>query len=523
MRLNKIRIICTLSLTIQSCFCICHAQDLYVNPGQSIQAAIDASVDGDTVILAPGNYTGDGNRDLDLLGKSITIQSADPNDPNIVETTVIDCQGTESDPHRGFYFHNGESETSILCGFKVTNGYATTSIPGSKYGGGILCENGSPTIKNCIISNNSSYSGAGIYCRNSNPTIINCRFKYNSAVNGSGGGLYNYDNSNTIVKNCMFFGNSIGGSSGGGIYNNKNSNSTIINCTVVGNSAPWGRGGGMDSYDGSTPSVSNCIFWNNTASFGEPQINRSASVSYSNVQGGISGIGNINSDPLFVEPESHDYHLRIDSPCIETGDPTYVGFLGETDIDGNLRVNGHIDMGADEYYWDLPYLYVTPQSSSFISVEGYNNPADQSITIHNLGNQALNWTVDLSHKPDWLTLITSNGSLELSESKEVIISINISGLYAGQYSYSFEIIDLAALNSPQTITINLKIIGSQIMNGDINRDLKINLSDFSILANQWNGVPSTPSADIAPYPEGDTTVDIDDLLLLTQNWLIEIE
>jgi hypothetical protein len=73
---------------------------------ETIQAAIDAAEDLDTVVVSPGRYTGQGNRDLDFKGKAITVQSIDPSDPNVVTATVIDCNGTQDDPHRGFHFHS---------------------------------------------------------------------------------------------------------------------------------------------------------------------------------------------------------------------------------------------------------------------------------------------------------------------------------------------------------------------------------------------------------------------------------
>ena len=74
----------------------------------TIQSAINAASDGDVVIIAEGIYTSTGNRDIGFLGKAITVRSVDPNDSNIVEATIIDCQGSSSNMHRGFYFHNGE-------------------------------------------------------------------------------------------------------------------------------------------------------------------------------------------------------------------------------------------------------------------------------------------------------------------------------------------------------------------------------------------------------------------------------
>jgi predicted outer membrane repeat protein len=130
----------------------------------NIQAAIDDSNDGDTIIVNPGTYTGDGNRDISYNGKAITFRSEDPNDPNIVAATIIDCNGTEEEPHRGFLFNSGEEANSVLAGLTITNGYA-------KYGGGIYCEASRPTITNCTLVANSARlsrydgSGGGISCR----------------------------------------------------------------------------------------------------------------------------------------------------------------------------------------------------------------------------------------------------------------------------------------------------------------------------------------------------------------------
>lgn len=90
----------------------------------NIQAAIDDANDGDVIEVQPGTYTGVGNRDIDFLGKVITVRSVDPNDRNAVAATIIDCNGSESDPHRGFYFHSEEGPNSVLSGVSIINGYS---------------------------------------------------------------------------------------------------------------------------------------------------------------------------------------------------------------------------------------------------------------------------------------------------------------------------------------------------------------------------------------------------------------
>jgi hypothetical protein len=106
----------------------------------TIHAAINDANNGDTIEILPGTYTGEGNRNINFLGKAITVRSTDPNDPNIVGATIIDCNNSSL----SFYFHNGEDAKSVLDGLTIIGGqidcsktWATDQEPGS------------PTIKNC--------------------------------------------------------------------------------------------------------------------------------------------------------------------------------------------------------------------------------------------------------------------------------------------------------------------------------------------------------------------------------------
>ena len=145
-------------------------------PGQylTIQAAIDAARVGDTVVVADGVYTGPGNRDIRFLGKAITVRSE-----NGPVNCIIDCQGTQQDPHRGFDFDGGETAETVLDGFTITNGSTPPGAILDEFNGaGILFRDGSPTVKNCIITNNWAGCWGGAMCcslfGDSNPTIINC-------------------------------------------------------------------------------------------------------------------------------------------------------------------------------------------------------------------------------------------------------------------------------------------------------------------------------------------------------------
>jgi len=384
----------------------------------TIQAAINNAKNGDVVIVEPKMYTGPGNRDIDFLGKAITVKSMDPDNPDVVAATTINAQANLFKKHRGFKFSSGEDANSVLDGFTITNCY-------SRNGAAIYCHYSSPTVSNCVISgndeedvhcdgiiylshsaaiirdctisdnkagkaaafylkkgnptieyctirNNRAYrnagaiycmgssptirnslilrnyagsggSGGGIYCTsNSKPVIINCTLMKNKCHNDGGGIYLNY--SDAIINNCIITENIAGRDGGGGIHFHK-SNSFVSNCTITGNVGYWG--GGILG-DGST--LVNCIIWGNSGNQGRHEVYGSPTVLYSNIKGGFSGLGNIDADPCFAGLAGSDYHLLPDSPCIDAGDPNYVGGPNETDLDSKPRViGGRVDMGAYEF------------------------------------------------------------------------------------------------------------------------------------------------------------------------------
>jgi hypothetical protein len=229
----------------------------------TIQVAVDASFDGDIIELGDGTFTGDGNRDVDYLGKAITVRSESGNP----DACVIDCQGSETDLHRGFHFHSGEGSLSTLQGVTIANGYAPG--PGDylqRRGGAVCCSCGSsPTINNCVFLDCFAAWGGGVYCRDaSSPAISDCVFSGDSSME-YGGGMYCRDGSLPTVTGCVFSGNH--GGWGGGLYFHNCSSPTVTDCVFFGNTTEdyMGWGGGMGLWE-SSPLIDGCTFQENTAS-----------------------------------------------------------------------------------------------------------------------------------------------------------------------------------------------------------------------------------------------------------------
>ncbi len=248
----------------------------------TIQLAIDNCNDGDVVIVSPGTYTGDGNCDIDFLGKAITVRSIDPNDPNIVAATVIDCNGTEDEPHRGFCFNSSEDVNSVIVGFTVIRGYAPNEDIGAQFplsaGGAVFCGNASPKIIKCVLKDNQACRGGGVCCFESSPEILECTITSNStntqafhiwpvtySYSGLGGGLF-LGSSGGLISNCTIsrnFGYG-GNASGVGIYCYY-SDSVFKNCVISHNrNERSGDGAGM-TISHSSPTLEKCLFKDNEA------------------------------------------------------------------------------------------------------------------------------------------------------------------------------------------------------------------------------------------------------------------
>jgi fibronectin type 3 domain-containing protein len=322
-------------------------QTIYVpDEYPTIQQAIDNALENGQIIVRPGTYY----ERIAFTAKPVTLVSeAGP------EVTIIDGSGDDKSTVR-FGINSGNG--AVLDGFTITGGSGTEITTYNWVGGGILCWQGaSPTITNCIIKGNGNYrtiSGGGIYCRaDAAPTITNCLIIGNLAQS-AGGGIY-YSNATATLTNCIISGNRA--YHGGGIYS-YSMLLNVINCTISGNRADYG--GGIYVYQDRV-TIQNSIIWNNLIflsnnnQFHLASDDDSILATYSDIQGGWPGTGNINADPLFANPQNptqaptanSDYHLTANSPCINAGTSSNAPF---DDVDGDMRPEDRgYDIGADQF------------------------------------------------------------------------------------------------------------------------------------------------------------------------------
>jgi hypothetical protein len=396
----------------------------------TIQEAIDASANGDTIIVKPGTYV----ENINFLGKAITLRSEFGPEVTKIDGNkrgrVVTCQSSEKPDSvlDGFTITNAKDEYTFegsgMYNWKSSPMVTRCIFSGNYYG--MFNHDSSPTVTHCIFSDNYSigmknevgsltvthctisenYMGienddsnitvahctfdgnqgdGGMESWGGSLTVTHCTFLNNSASGGYGGGM-DCPGVDGMVTHCIFDGNEAGYGGGIGAYGE---NFTVANCNFYNNWASH-DGGGIDScetvtncnfYKNSAKQggaiwgsdlVTNCTFYGNSADIGggiygngtvtncilwDNQSNQvtSNAVTYCCVQGGYPGTGNIDSDPLFVDPANGDFHLLYSSPCKDTGDN---GAVTEPfDFEGDPRIAyGTVDMGADEFY---THLYVT--------------------------------------------------------------------------------------------------------------------------------------------------------------------
>lgn len=421
------------------------------NAAGDLQNIINTSSEGDEVWVVEGMYSGSQNQayinmkqGVKIYGGFSGIETAVSQRNIGLHKTIIQGMGDSAIKND----NNGLDYTAVLDGFTIDGGEAYE-------GAGMYNKNSSPTISNCVFTNNyATWGGGGIFNNSSSPMIINCDFVENyadrfgggicnvseslptiihcdfilnrvMAFDSMGGGIYNANYSSPAIIDC-YFSNNIAESGGGGIMNRLSSpvinSSTFVN-NLVGDALAASiieGGGGVCNIEGSNAKINNCVFFSNSAENGGAiydegysealtvinnstfvsngaltggqifsnsiKINNSiiwnslnggevhftssdVEITYSIVEGGYLGEGNLVTDPLFVNQENpagsdgiygttdDGLQLLAGSPAINGGDPQtnmegYPLQTGETDILGTTRIQDlAVDMGAYESFY----------------------------------------------------------------------------------------------------------------------------------------------------------------------------
>lgn len=266
-------------------------------------------------------------------------------------------------------------------GFTITSGNANGS-GGNDNGGGIVISgtHGTASINNCIITDNAaSGDGGGAYVVSGSHTIFNCTFDGNfSQGNGAGiritsglgapilsrclfrnnlaslngAAIYSSSNAPQIV-NCVFFQNRAFGK--GGAIGLVTTNAILTNNTFAANNAV--SGGSVYAATNSNLTITNCVSWGNLPDALDFTNDGSGTMTFSHTLGQIvyPGIGNISTDPKYVDKLSGNLHLLSISPAIDAGTPTNAPL---DDYDGLGRpIGAEYDMGAFEYLAQAPVAH----------------------------------------------------------------------------------------------------------------------------------------------------------------------
>jgi len=302
----------------------------------TIQEGIDASTNGDTVLVQPGTYV----ENINFNGKNITVATLFllTQDTAYISQTVIDGGQNGS----VVKFENNETDESHLVGFTITNGSSSS-------GGGIYISNADPIVlSSTICANYSSNRGGGIFTENSsNPKFINLIINNNTS-NQNGGGVYcgPYQNTETSIINCLIINNHAGSHGSAALLycgTSQGNDFLFLNNTITKNTSNETHAAFFTQHTARIE-VINSIIWEN----GVNQFDLNSNTTFTNCC--------TDYDPLFLSSEENQFSLQEASPCINEG--ILHEELPEMDLAINPRISQlWVDIGAYEYQLTNDFIY----------------------------------------------------------------------------------------------------------------------------------------------------------------------
>lgn len=266
----------------------------------------------------------------------------------------------------------GHSMTEI---FELNSGiiHHNTSV---ENGGGIaISEEGLLNVSDVEISHNQALNGAGFYGNSGYVTVNNSTVSFNHAQNGAGIFI---ENNCILQMDFTTISHNYAQSTGGGVYN-QSSFINLTKSTIADNQATAAGGLYYELYTSGNNTINSSIIWNNSQESVSVAL-IAPEVTFSDVEGGFEGEGNIDQDPLFAQSDNNDYHLtwanfpvenEFTSPCIDAGD-----YNLNVDPDGTAA-----DMGAYYYHQEM-FMTKVNENSWMQTTEIYPNPATSAIYVN---------------------------------------------------------------------------------------------------------------------------------------------
>ena len=412
--------------------------------------------------------------------------------PELIRCDFIDNYTADAVAPQGGALYNGNANPRISdCRFQdnvLDNGVG--GMAGA--GGAIYNLSSSPEIQDCTFTGNGAASGGAIFNINSSPVINDSAFTNNRSDihdDDEGGAITNYSGGSLTLTNCIFTSNS--GFKGGAIYISLSDAgappTTITNCIFNGNSAMCHGGAIFSQFDGGAMQVVNSVFYNNdpdsdddstglggaiyndradvtlvnTIAWGDSDseiydlnIAMTVKAHYSNIQGGFGEAVDLNldTDPLFIDPDAGDFHLEIHSPCVDAGTSDAAYNVPDTDLAGAIRPLGlSHDMGAYETA-SAQKISVFPDIIEFGPVV-LTDPVESYLTIENEGFATLTVTELTLGIGDVFTISPVTLPLELAGGELINAAINFTPVSLGGVMDTLTIISDDAQNPAITITL----------------------------------------------------------------------
>jgi hypothetical protein len=421
----------------------------------TIQEGIDHGQQGDTVLVQPGTYY----ENINFNGHNIVVASMylTTGDTAYISSTIIDGHSCGS----VITFESGEDNNAVITGFTIRKGMAED-------GGGVYCWYSSPVISDNIIRNNrgnrcgggvccwycgaiitrnriirnSALEGAGINCPHHYSGVISHNIIHHNSADATGGGIIcNQYCTPTVSHNSICY--NTAGQYAGGLHFDDWSLGCIVNNTFFHNSAGI-AGGGIWCENSSHPSITNTILWGDTPDEIYLTFSSHPTVTYCDVQGGWQGQGNIDADPLFVDPEGGDFHLQYASPCIDTGDPD-----SPPDPDGTRT-----DMGA------LHFPQVRFRPEQLILNLDRDSSVVRPLTIWN-PNAYYGLDFSLVASVNWISFIPDSAYVFPDSLMEVTVTFVDSGLPLGPNNATIELRVLAPYQAQREIPVCAHVFSAE--------------------------------------------------------------